>query len=62
MKIIPTTREPRSRKERIAFISIAAGLAVVAVALGVSGQWWLAALAALGAIAYVPARKREDGH
>jgi 4-hydroxybenzoate polyprenyltransferase len=62
MNVLPTPREPRSRKERIAFISIAIGLAIVAVALGVSGQWWLAGLAALGAIAYVPARKREDGH
>lgn len=62
MSLLPTPREPRSRKERIVFISIAAGLAIVAVALGVSGQWLLSALAALGAIAYIPARKREDDH
>jgi hypothetical protein len=62
MSILPTPREPRSRKERIVFITIAVGLAIMAVVLGVSGQWWLAALAALGAIAYVPSRKREDGH
>jgi hypothetical protein len=62
MNLLPTPRAPRSRKERIAFISISAGLAVAAVALGLSGHWWLAGLAALGAIAYVPARKHEDGH
>ena len=62
MNVLPTPRAPRSRKERIAFIAIAAGLGIAAVALGVSGQWWLAALAALGAVAYIPARKREDGH
>lgn len=62
MNVLPTPRAPRSRRERIAFIAIAAGLGVAAVALGVSGKWWLAALAALGAVAYIPARKREDGH
>jgi len=61
MSVLPTPREPRSRKERIVFISIAVGLAIVAIALGMLGQWLLSGLAALGAIAYVPARKRDDG-
>jgi hypothetical protein len=43
MNIVPKPREPRSRKERIVFITIAVGLAIMAVVLGVSGQWWLAA-------------------